>query len=267
MKRIFAVVFFLVLFSQGAAAQYQGQTPTPVQTVPFQVVGPPCSIPNSVVNSEFQMLDASVKVQNCMQTPADGYQRGAIGAHTQVDMNGKGGKAWTGYFSAACYGPTGPYIAECGALYGRVEPMFGAYPYWHFAGHLECNSYSADAGFCGALNLELRDFHQINHGVRGKGRFIGINIQPAPYMTGVEGIQFQNGQTYKYTVNHDSGFIQLGSTHGTPFCMKYESNTQQVLFLRGVPNVGCGGQGSQVAHVIDMNWSPNLPMYVPGRRY
>jgi hypothetical protein len=250
------------LWHRSAKAQYLGANQPAVPAVPFRVQGPPCNFPATVASAEFQSLDAPVKIENCMLTPFDGYQRGAIGAHTSIDMNGKWGKAWTAYFSADCFGSSGNTFGECGALYARVEPVFGGHPLWHFGLHSECRNRGANPGICGGLNIELRDHYKEKHGTPSSGEYIGINIQPSPEMRNVKGIQFQHGQAYQYTLDHDSAFERLGHVDGTPFCWKFEPTTQQLLLVRG-----CHLQGAQVAHVIDVNWRPNLPMYVPGRRY
>lgn len=262
MRKVFAVLFFLALFCRGAAAQYQGQQQPPVHTVPFQVVGPSCSLPNSIANSEFQMLDAPVKLQNCMVTPADGYQRGSIGVHTRIDMNGKAGKNWAMYSSAECFGGSGAGMGECGAFYGRLEAPEQSGPLWQAAGFLEFRNRAQNHGTGMVLGLEIRDHYQEKYGVSGAGEFYGIVFQPYPNVRGVKGFRFMNGHTYAYTIDHDGAFEMLGNVDGTPFCRKFEPSTQQVLFIRG-----CHLYGAQVAHVIDLNWRPDLPMYVPGRRY
>lgn len=255
------------LWHRSAHAQYLGQQPTPVHTHPFQVVGPSCELPNSVSNSEFQMLDAPVKLQNCMVTPFDGYQRGAIGAHTRIDMRGKAGKNWTLYSSAECFGASGSAMGECGSLYGRLESPEGSGPLWQSAGFFEFRNRAQNHGTGMVLGLEIRDHYQEKYGVAGAGEFYGIVLQPYPNVRNVRGLRFMNGHTYQYTVDHDGGFEQLGTTDGTPFCRKYEPSTQQVLYIRGVPGRGCAAPGSQVAHVVDLNWRADLPLYVPGRRY
>jgi hypothetical protein len=250
------------LWPRAANAQYVGQRSTPVHTSPFQVVGPSCELPNSVANSEFQMLDAPVKLQNCMVTPQDGYQRGAVGAHTRIDMRGKAGKNWTLYSSAECFGYSGSSMGECGSLYGRLESPEGSGPLWQSAGFFEFRNRSQNHGTGMALGLEIRDHYQEKYGVQGAGEFYGIVLQPYPNLRGVRGLRFMNGHTYQYTVDHDSGFERIGTTDGTPFCRKYEPITQQMLYIRG-----CDQPGAQVVHVIDLNWKPDLPLYVPGRRY
>lgn len=255
-------------FFSPAFAQYLGQMQSHAPAAPFQIQGPSCNLPNSVSNSEFQMLDAPVKVQNCMVTPVDGYQRGAIGAHTQVDMDGKGGKGWTAYYSSECYGKPGAgKVAECGPLYTRDEAPEESGPMWHSAAHFEFRNRSQNFGLAIGANIELRDHYQEKYGNPSQGQFYGIVLQPYPNLRGVRGLRFMHGHTYQYTVDHDGGFEQLGTTDGTPFCRKYEPSTQQVLYIRGVPGQGCGAPGAQVAHVVDLNWRADLPLYVPGRRY
>jgi len=263
MKR-YALILSVLLgaFFSPAFAQYLGQMQNPVPAVPFHVQGPACNLPNSVSNSEFQMLDAPVKVQNCMVTPTDGYQRGAIGVHTRIDMNGKAGKNWALYSSAECFGWSGSAMGECGAFYGRLEAPEGSGPLWQAAGFFEFRNRSQNHGTGMALGLELRDHFQEKYGIQGAGEFHGVILQPYPNLRGVKGFRFMNGHTYQYTIDHDGAFEMLGNVDGTPFCRKFEPSTQQVLFIRG-----CHLHGAQVAHVIDLNWRANLPLYIPHKRY
>jgi hypothetical protein len=263
MKQIELILSVLLgAFFSPAFAQYLGQMQGHVPAVPFQIQGPPCNLPNTVQASEFQMLDAPVKIENCMVTPFDGYQRGAIGAHTRVDMNGKLGKGWTAYYSVECFGSSGGLMGECGALYARVEPVLGGSPLWHFAIHGECRNRGENPGLCGGLNIELRDHWQEQYGAPSKGEFLAVNIQPSPSMRNVKGVQIQHGEAFQFSFDHDGAFERVGHVNGTPFCWKFEASTQQLLLIRG-----CHLHGAQVAHVIDLNWRANLPLYIPHKRY
>lgn len=155
------------------------------------------------------VIDGVRKDVTVWVSSASGYLKAATVGLSQVDFAGKGGTAVGGYFSAEGVGVPGVQNEVVG-VYGRADKNGH---YWATALHGECYAHTLDDGVCIGLNLEPKND-------AGKGRHIGINIQPVDGAKNVEGIQFQNGPAYKWAIDLGGAPIRLGDHGGVSMCMR-----------------------------------------------
>lgn len=218
------------------------------------IQGNACYLPNSVAYSEFLTASGAFKGDRCLIIPTgtNGWQLNGAAFSARIDANNNAySKAVGVYASAEVFGRVGG-VAESVGVYARTEP---ATPnVWAVALYGECRARTWGPGICAGAIVELRGDPSRPPGTPDLQQYIGINVQPGPDQSGVIGLQFQHGHTYKHAIDVDGAFIRLGTVDGVGFCMKFSGRTQLVEFWRG-----CGEPGATRHGFINMNWgSPDV---------
>jgi hypothetical protein len=244
----------LLLSAMPASAQFIGFNPSVNINQPTVYRHQVCNLPSTTAYTEFLMTGGAYLGDVCMVTPHAGFQQNGIASSSRVFMNGLHGKAVGAYFSAEGFGNAtttpGGYGGEVIGVYARVEPQGN---HWTTALHGECRNRATGPGLCMGLNIELRDHTIAETGRQSQQTFLGINVQPGDDQRGVIGMQFQNPQAYRHSMDFAGTFIKLGDVDGVGFCMKFGGKTgreQLVEFWRG-----CGDPGATRHGYVNMNWN------------
>lgn len=253
----YALAIFVFLALSPTTAHAQPFPPDQQLVQPLHYIqGNVCNLPNSIAHSEFQHTSGAFKGDRCLIIPtaSDGWQLNGSAFSARIDANGnRYSKAVGGYFSAEVFGKVG-WVAESVGVYARTEPATGGV--WAPALYGECRARTWAAGTCAGMIVELRGDPSRPPGTPDLQTYIGVNIQPGPDQSGVIGLQFQHGHTYKHAIDVDGAFIRLGTVDGVGFCMKFSGRSQLVEFWRG-----CGEPGATRHGYVNMNWgSPDVQL-------
>lgn len=232
--------FLLCLLLPSAEAQ-------PTQYRPLFAATPGWSFDGQSSGFLTGITDAEVKGFGLKVSPFRGYLKAGVFGAAKVDMNGVGGTAVGLYGIAEGTGRPGGLQDEVVGVYGRADKLG---PYWAAALHGECILEAVDGGgLCIGLNIELPRPNP-------RSGYIGVNIQPGTETRDVIGLQFQNPQTYRYSISAPNTFLHIGQVDNVAFCLKFAPERQALEFWRG-----CGRDDATRHGWVNMNWrSPDVQL-------